>query len=322
MSKSRLSTALDQGLLAFPETSVRVMRPEPDYDLSSVQKDRVTISHSFKPDLTQWAAAGFTLSDTPCDVTIVVLPKSKALGRAMIAEATATSSLVVVDGNKSEGVDSYFKDVRVKLGDLPNVAKAHGRLFWFNGKSDVFADWAVGEPTKGAHGYYTTAGVFSDGEIDKGSLCLVEALPEKLSGRVADFGAGWGYLSAKVLERDGVKAVDLIEAEKLSLDCARLNITDERASFRWEDATTFKAKDPYQVIVMNPPFHKGRAAEPALGQQFIASAARNLSTSGHLWMVANRHLPYEAALRERFKNVEEVRGTSAFKVFHASRPKQ
>lgn len=322
MSKSRLSTALDQGLLAFPGASVRVMRPDPDYDLSAVERTSVTISHSFKPDLMAWEGAGYQISDAAAEATIVVLPKSKALGRAMIAEAMATSDLVVVDGNKSEGVDSYFKDIRAKLGDLPNIAKAHGRLFWFEGKSDVFSDWVVGEPNKGAHGYYTTAGVFSDGEIDKGSLCLVEALPEKFSGRIADFGAGWGYLSAKLLERDSVKSVDLIEAEKLSLDCARLNIVDERASFHWADATTFKTKDPYQVIVMNPPFHKGRAAEPALGQQFIASAARNLSTSGHLWMVANRHLPYEAALKERFKNVEEVRGTSAFKVFHASRPKQ
>ncbi len=322
MSKSRLSTALDQGLLAFPGSAVRVLRPEPGYDLSAISNEVVTVSHSFKPDLTQWETAGYSISDAPAQATIVVLPKAKALGRAMIAEAMANSELVVVDGNKSEGVDSYFKDIRAKLGDMPNVAKAHGRLFWFEGKSDIFADWAVREPTQGDHGYYTTAGVFSDGEIDKGSLCLVEALPDKLSGRVADFGAGWGYLTAKVLEREGVKSVDLIEAEKLSLDCARLNVTDERASFHWADATTFKVKDPYQVIVMNPPFHKGRTAEPALGQQFIAAAARNLSTSGHLWMVANRHLPYEAALKERFKNVEEVRGTSAFKVFHASRPKQ
>lgn len=322
MSKSRLSTALDQGLLAFPGTSLRVMRPDADYDLSAVQMERVIVSHTFKPDVTHWEASGYPVLDEAADATIVVLPKAKALGRALIAEAAETSDLVIVDGNKSEGVDSYFKDIRAELGDVPNIAKAHGRLFWFNGKTEQFSHWSVGEPTKGEHGFYTTAGVFSDGEIDKGSQCLVQALPEKLSGRVADFGAGWGFLSAQVLERDGVKSIDLVEAEKLSLDCARLNVTDPRASFHWADVTTFKAKEPYQVIVMNPPFHKGRAAEPALGQQFIASAARNLSTSGHLWMVANRHLPYEAILKERFKVVDEVSGTSAFKVFHASRPKQ
>ena len=73
---------------------------------------------------------------------------------------------------------------------------------------------------------------------------------------------------------------------------------------------------------MNPPFHTGRAADPALGIAFIAAAARALTGSGQLWMVANRHLPYEAALRDRFKTVEELGGDAAFKLFHATRPKR
>lgn len=322
MSQPRFSTALTEGLLALPATTLRVMRAQPGYDLSDVEGAEITISHTFRPDVTAWETAGFTVADTPAEATVVVLPKSKALGRAMIAEAASQSALVIVDGQKTESVDSLFKEVRKRLGDVPSLAKAHGRIFWFSGQIDAFADWAVSGSEVGEHGFHTTAGVFSDGAIDKGSSVLVAALPAKLSGRIADFGAGWGYLSAKVLERESVKSLDLIEAEKLSLDCARLNVTDPRAAFHWADATTFKAKEPYNAIVMNPPFHKGHASEPGLGQQFIAAAARNLSTSGHLWMVANRHLPYEAALHERFKNVDEVTGTSAFKVFHASRPKQ
>jgi 16S rRNA (guanine1207-N2)-methyltransferase len=45
-----------------------------------------------------------------------------------------------------------------------------------------------------------------------------------------------------------------------------------------------------------------------------------LASHGKLWMVANRHLPYEQALRESFRNVDEVAGNGAFKVFHATRP--
>jgi len=71
---------------------------------------------------------------------------------------------------------------------------------------------------------------------------------------------------------------------------------------------------------MNPPFHAGRAADPALGRAFIAAAARMLAPSGQLWMVANRHLPYEATLRETFRNVADAGGDGAFKVFHATRP--
>ena len=75
------------------------------------------------------------------------------------------------------------------------------------------------------------------------------------------------------------------------------------------------------MVVMNPPFHTSRSADPTLGQGFIASAARNLTRNGSLWMVANRHLPYEATLSEVFARVEEVAGDNRFKVFHASRPR-
>ena len=37
-------------------------------------------------------------------------------------------------------------------------------------------------------------------------------------------------------------------------------------------------------------------------------------------MVANRHLPYEAELAADFAQVDEVAGTSGFKVIHAQRP--
>jgi len=151
---------------------------------------------------------------------------------------------------------------------------------------------------------------------------LVDALPKTLKGRVADFGAGWGFLSKAVLENDAINSLDLVEAEHLALDCAKLNIEDTRATFVWGDATTHKADQPYDTIVMTPPFHQGRAGDPSLGQDFITAAAKNLKPSGHLWMVANRHLPYEAHLSEKFRDISEVSGNAAFKVFHASRPKR
>lgn len=318
MSKSRLATALNDGLIVLPEGPIRVMRPAADYDLSMFARENLWIDTGFKPDAVSWSGAGYSLDPVDAPVTIVVVPRAKALARAMVAEA-AKSSLVLIDGQKTDGIDSLFKECRKALGDLPSVTKSHGRLFWFGGENQ-FADWALGDPIKGENGYYTSAGVFSDGQVDRGSKLLASALPDKLPKRMADFGAGWGYLSDTVLKREGVESIDLIEAEKVALDCARLNVPDDRAAFHWADATTWKAPDSYGGIVMNPPFHIGREGSPALGRAFIANAARNLTTSGHLWMVANRHLPYEAALNDHFKEVKEIGGDGAFKLFHAFRP--
>ena len=53
---------------------------------------------------------------------------------------------------------------------------------------------------------------------------------------------------------------------------------------------------------------------------FVQAAARLLKPSGHLWMVANRHLPYEATLTGQFAKTTEVGGDARFKILRAERP--
>ncbi|QQA42487.1 class I SAM-dependent methyltransferase [Pelagovum pacificum] len=318
MSASRLDTALDRGL-TLPAAPVQVLGPSADYDLS-LTPDQAFIVATFRPDVLAWEARGYRVvqSPEPSDATLVVVPRSKALARDLVARAG--SGLVLVDGQRTDGIDSIFKACRAELGDLPSITKAHGRLFWFEGAD--FSAWQAPPPSKGPEGFYTAPGVFSDGAIDAGSRLLAEALPDKLPRRMADLGAGWGYLSSRALEKTGIDSIDLIEAEAVALDCARLNVTDPRASFLWEDATTFTPKEAYDGILCNPPFHTGRAPDSALGQAFIATAARALTSRGQLWLVANRHLPYEAALRESFAEVAETGGDNRYKIFHASRPRR
>ena len=70
-------------------------------------------------------------------------------------------------------------------------------------------------------------------------------------------------------------------------------------------------------IVSNPPFHEGGGEDKALGQAFIRAAAAALRKSGTLWLVANRHLPYEAILAESFAKVRLVGEGGGYKVFEA-----
>ena len=128
-----------------------------------------------------------------------------------------------------------------------------------------------------------------------------------------------------MLRHPGVEVLHLVEADHAALDCARRNVTDPRARFHWADATTFRLPEPVNGVVMNPPFHEGRAADPHLGARFIRAAAGLLTGAGRLWMVANRHLPYEAALSELFADVQEIGGDNRFKVITATgagRPKR
>ena len=325
MLDSRLPLALDGGGLEWPaEGQIAVFAPAADADLDGIPKDRALIIHDSYPVNAVWAARGYqvaVVSDARCAAALVCLPRAKAEARALIAKACALSDgVVVIDGQKTDGIEGILKTMRTRVTVHGPVTKAHGKLFWIEAPAaDCFADWVAGpELTQG--GFWTAPGVFSADGVDIASALLVDALPEKMGKHVCDLGAGWGFLSAHVLTRAGVEAVHLVEAGHVAVECARRNVTDPRAHFYWADATDWAPAHKMDTVVMNPPFHVGRAAEPQIGQAFVASAARLLAPSGHLWMVANRHLPYEAELKTRFVQVEEIGGDARFKLFHASRP--
>ncbi len=318
----RIDLALQSGLnLSSP---LSVLGPNPEHDLSALPRD-AQIVQAFKPFHDHFQNLGFDAvpaSDAPCQDAIVFLPRAKALARAMIHRAcTRAKGVVVVDGAKTDGVDSILKDVRKRVAVEGPISKAHGKIFWFTSDPHAFSDWA--EPDhQMVDGFKTAPGVFSADGPDPASKLLLTSLPKSLGARAADLGAGWGYLSAHLLNDRTLEHLHLVEADHIALDCARSNVQDPRAQFHWADAVTWKAAEPLDSVVMNPPFHTSRSADPALGQGFIASAARNLTRNGNLWMVANRHLLYEATLAEAFTRVEEVAGDNRFKVFHASRPRR
>lgn len=328
MRSARLAQAIDTGLFTLPpEGSIVVLRPRIGDELSDLPRDRLLVATGFRPDHDWFAARGYATAPRATGefaAAILCLPRAKAQARAMLAEASAlvaTGGPVVVDGQKTDGIDAVLKDLRARLPASAKLSetlsKAHGKLAVFTAKADL-ADWAA-QPAQ-VDGFTTLPGVFSADGIDRGSALLAEALPADMKGRVADLGAGWGFLSRKVLSFAGVKECHLVEAEADALDCARLNITDDRAQFYWADATTWKAPRGMDHIVMNPPFHTGRGTDPALGTGFIAAAARNLNPQGALWLVANRHLPYDRSLTALFRDVAEIGGDGSYRLTRAAVP--
>ena len=74
----------------------------------------------------------------------------------------------------------------------------------------------------------------------------------------------------------------------------------------------------YDVIVTNPPFHTQHGIErPDVGRQFLTAAAAALNAGGQLWLVANRHLPYESVLGAAFAEVRTVTQQHGYKIVTA-----
>lgn len=319
---SRLAHALDAGAISLPEFgTIAVIDPPAEYDLSALPRDRVEITSTFKPDHDAFQAAGYRVDVVPprdTALSIVVAGKSKARTRGNIAVAALSGAPIIVDGDKTAGIDSLYKDLKSCADPSEPHAKAHGKIFAV-APGQGLLDWL---PKPGAvDGFRTWPGVFSEHKIDKGSALLAATLPA-LKGRVADLGSGWGYLAHHVLAASpDITEIHLVEADAHAGSCGRDNVGDPRAEHHWADATRWRPDSDLDAVITNPPFHVRRAAEPALGQAFITAAADMLKPKGTLWLVANRQLPYESSLEDNFREVEAIAGDPAFKIFRATRPR-
>lgn len=319
----RLSLALDSGLVHLPETGrIVAFGAELDDTLEALPKDRTDVIQTDFPRHRALLGARWRALTAPGDgpyaAALVIVPRSKEAAQARIAAARAvTDGPIVVDGQKTDGVETLLRSLRPRATVSQPLSKSHGKLFVVTGGD--FSDWAA--TPRHVDGFVTLPGVFSADRIDPGSAALADVLPRDLKGRVADLGAGWGYLSRAILASPKVTELHLVEADTTALDCARRNVTDPRARFHWNDATTHAADAPYDAVVTNPPFHDGRRGVPDLGRAFIRSAARLLSRQGTLLLVANRHLPYEQTLSEAFMEVNEIGADPRYKLFRATRPR-
>ncbi|MEM9583316.1 MAG: class I SAM-dependent methyltransferase [Pseudomonadota bacterium] len=324
MQTSRFLLAAQSGEFEMPDGRVAWLNASPYADLGT---QNITAAQAHFPDHAALQMRGIDVSpvlESEVDHAVINAHRAKAATLELIGHAvmkTRPGGIIAVDGDKTDGIESILKELKRRFDEVASYSKAHGKLVWFTRPEMVPAidDW-LDSTYLFPNGWTTRAGVFSADGPDQGSKALAEVLPS-LKGKIADLGAGWGYLTAEVLKSAEVSAIDGFEADYHAVSCARHNVTDPRASFHWTDVLQLDT-DGYDTVVTNPPFHISRKPDPTLGAGFIRKAAEILKPKGQLWLVANRTLPYEATLEEHFRQTKTVAQTGGFKVIHAHTPKK
>lgn len=345
MSSNPSDPALDSlflpfsgGALAWPEGPVLFLRAREGAAMRQFPLEQLVCEQSYKPFAEELASGGLQViadasaAETRYPLVLVLPPRQREEARALFARALslcAPGGVVVASITNNEGAKSGEADLKQLAGLGGSLTKNHCRVFWSKPLGDahdaaLLSRWnELDAPRPILDGRFRSRpGVFAWDRIDPASALLVEHLPSDIAGKGADLGAGYGYLSAEILARsDKVISLDLYEAEARALDLARHNLAgfEDKATlaYRWHDVTT-GVPEQYDFIVSNPPFHtQSRADRPDVGRRFIAVAAEALKPGGRLFLVANRHLPYEAVLNASFGQVRIVGERDGFKVIEA-----
>lgn len=328
----------ERGLLDAPAKGQRflVLGASAGFQMPSDSEADVLIIQDFRADYLGLTRAGFTVALQPegegYDGALIVLGRHRRENERFLAEALTRvkpGGLIAAAGTKKDGAASVAKRMAEIVTIADQAAKHHGNVFWFY-RPEVMDRVAIAGlmPVDGVtpEGLETATGGFSEGRVDIGSQLLLKHLPDKLTastGRVADFCAGWGFIALELAKKYEMGSLDLYEAHARSLEAAKHNFARAAprmpTSFHWHDLAAEPVVGKYDAVVMNPPFHQTRSAEPDIGKSMIKAASAALKPGGRLFLVANRGLAYEMVIKDLFKAHGELARDGVFKVLWAKK---
>lgn len=132
--------------------------------------------------------------------------------------------------------------------------------------------------------FTTDAGVFSRGEIDFGTRTLLNALPERMEGRVLDLGCGYGAVGVSVGAANAAQVVlSDVNTRALELAMANLKANGVQGEVVESDGLT-SVSGTFDYILTNPPI---RAGKDVIYRLFLESANR-LNPGGALYIVIRK----------------------------------
>ncbi|MEN9614274.1 MAG: hypothetical protein RLZZ347_581 [Candidatus Parcubacteria bacterium] len=266
--------------------------------------------------------------DSRYDLIVIFLPKSRELLEYTLTIAPTyltPHGIVAVVGEKKSGIKSTSSALEKYVGKiLWKEPGKHSEIIVASLEKSVgiFTPSFITTRVVAHDTPLTIAslpGVFSLGELDKGTGLLLSNLPDATPTKVLDWGCGSGVIGTCIAKKYLNTTVDLVDSNTLAVastkETLRVNrVTNARvfASDIFSDVTA-----TYDLIVSNPPFHDGIKTSYDATYTFFKDAPKRLAPGGKLLIVANAFLPYQKVLTEIFGNCRIVAENPQFKVLES-----
>lgn len=249
-----------------------------------------------------------------------------------IGELLKPGGEFIAAGRKNEGAKTYFDKTKKVLGY--NVeSRKDGDVYFAtvrctagcNEHSSILddSDYKQARQVSNLHGLdvFSKPGVYGWKKFDAATEELIELLRQRypsLKGvNVLDLGCGSGYLSLAAAQLGCSKLVATDNnAGAVSITGLNLHQHFPGSAFYTVVASDCAntISDKFDLILCNPPFHKGFETSRELTDTFLNQSAKRLKTTGEALFVVNAFIPLEKLAKEYFSERKTLLNNGKFKV--------
>ncbi len=264
------------------------------------------------------------------DVVIVRLPVIRDL--VTMALKVAASRLnpggaLYVYGSNQEGMKSiqdhlapWFERPEVLLYKHRERVVIASRSGVVDGLRAKQADWekhSSWELQGERLSFISYPGMFAHGQADPGTRLLLEHLPACVQGaRVLDMGCGTGVLARAIQQRTPSVSIDAVDVNAFAVHATEQNVSGAKTF--WGDAWNALPKTAkYDVIVSNPPVHRGAQQTTEVLENIISHAKEHLLPGGMITFVVQGTIPVKRFLNKAGLTPQLVAQDATYQIWSA-----
>ncbi len=293
-------------------------------------EDNITTLNAYKQAANVHHAAfhDYILHSSAASVDVAIMnllyQPSKAwvlYGLQVTGHVLKNGGKLYVTGAKDRGILSIGKHMQEQFGNVETLLIGKGHRVLRSVGTDVSRPSISPSTTEGM--IHQAPTVFADSKLDEGTRLLLEAMEVRVTDEALDIGCGAGFVGLHIAQRTSEGHVTMVDASLAALAASQQAIAESGLSnvrVLPSDGVQAVQTQRFDLVATNPPFHQGGLQTTAIAESFIRGAAQVLRPQGRFYLVANRFLKYEPTLKANFKQVEEVGGSTRFKVLCAWEP--